>query len=67
MNTEYEQAMEGMYQWSWETDPRTVRLAQALRLLRDTTGPGYTQNVASRALHEAGVVEPAEPAVDLGG
>lgn len=49
---------------SWEAlnqpvvDP-LLRLAQALRLLRDTT-EGYVRNVAARALLEAGVPDPPE-------
>lgn len=41
-------------------DPQ-LRLAQALRLLRDTSEEGgYVQNVCKRALLEAGVPDPPE-------
>jgi hypothetical protein len=59
--SEYEQAMDGMDDWRWQTDPRTVRLAQALRTIRDTC-PGYASNVARRALEETAVPDPAEDA-----
>lgn len=40
-------------------DARLLRLSQALRLLRDTSGE-YVGNVAQRALDEAGIPEPPE-------
>ena len=40
-----------------------LRLAQALRLIRDSTS-GYAANVADRALREAGVPDPDESAAD---
>ena len=39
-----------------------LRLAQALRLIRDTTD-GYPSNVAARALREAGIPDPPDPSI----
>jgi len=38
---------------------QTLRLAQALRLIRDTN-PGSASNTADRALREAGIEDPED-------
>lgn len=42
-----------------QAEAQRLRLAQALRILRDTTR-GFAANVADRALAEAGIVDPPE-------
>lgn len=56
---QYEDAMAGMDGWAWQTDERTVQLAQALRTVRDTC-PGAAGNIAARALAGAEIVDPPD-------
>ena len=42
------------------SEARVLRLAQALRLLRDTTSGAYISNVAQAALDACGISDPPE-------
>lgn len=47
-------------------EARVLRLAQGLRVIRDTTAAEVVENIATRALAEAGVEDPPEPLQEKG-